>query len=176
MVYILSMANPYCAAVIINNSDQDSSSRIVWSFNGICPKEGIDLAHLTAKNNNLAADSNIVSRSMYKGAGKFRLAKYAGGGREDVKENSDEAERDGAGDCVVFIPDNWTSSELVTSSSFAAGNCDFEDCFWGEIKDDDGVIIVGKSFGTVLVVGIDDSDVEFDRIWDDIGFEVMFSE
>lgn len=60
---LLDIDSPYCAAIIINNSAQHSSSKTLWSHSLIWLNVGIDLAHLTAKNSNLAADSNTASCS-----------------------------------------------------------------------------------------------------------------
>ena len=55
------MGNAHCDAVRMNNSVQDSSSKMAWSRNGSERNDGIFLAHLTDINNNLAAVSYIPS-------------------------------------------------------------------------------------------------------------------
>lgn len=61
----LSIGSPYCADVIINNSAQHSSNKILWSLDETWLNDGTDFAHFTARNNNLAADSKTASLSAY---------------------------------------------------------------------------------------------------------------
>lgn len=104
LILSLSKANPCWAAVITNSSDHDSSSNSVWSVSGICEKDGIDLAHFTARNSSFAADSNNASpsklNSSESASGDLLLCGVVGGGRSTT---------------------TWMSSaELVTSSSLAS--------------------------------------------------------
>uniref|UniRef100_A0A182Q1U5 Uncharacterized protein n=1 Tax=Anopheles farauti TaxID=69004 RepID=A0A182Q1U5_9DIPT len=55
---------PHWAAVITNSSAQASSSSSFWSLAGSCRNDGTVLAHFTARNSSLAADSSSMSVSL----------------------------------------------------------------------------------------------------------------
>lgn len=91
---LLSMGNPYCADIMMNNSAQLSSSKRFWSLLLSWLNDGIDFVQRTARKSNLAADSNTISWLV---------------GAPAADDDDDVA----VGSCMVRI-----SSELLTSSSF----------------------------------------------------------